>query len=319
MKPDVIVLGDCVIDIFYLIEKLPVNAGDIAISSDLRIRPGGSCNVAIMLRRLGVNVGVIDRFGTDPLSNSLTSELRGLGITVMSKVMGGVITVSNNVVDGHGDHAFIGYVGTNAYLSPEDINEELIASSRALFTNGFSAMSRGTVKETARKAINLALGHGKYLFFDVGPIIEPSSDLYGVVMGLNYHERFVFMNEDEARRLFGRDVRDVQGILAGLDGVFLIKLGAHGAVVIEDNRVIKCPAFRPRFVVNSVGAGDVFDAVFMTGVLRGLDYYEACSLASFLASLKLEYVSVADMPSLTELRARAVSEGLGQLFSRLVD
>lgn len=317
---DVLILGDCVVDLFYNAIRFPIEKNSLVVSRDFRISLGGACNTAVALRRMGLRVGVLDRFGNnDPFSNFLINKLKSMNILILGNKEEGFITISNNLVDEEKNHAFLGHIGTNANLNPEDLKEEVIERVRAVFMNGFNAISLGTIRETAIKALNLVIKHGKYLFFDLGPLIEPSSQLYSTILKLDYDRKYVFMNLSEAINLCRCDKDDITYFLKNFSGVFIVKLGDGGAVIIEHDKILNCPAFKPRRIINSIGAGDVFDAAFLAGILRGLNHKDSCSIANFLASIKLEYMCVEDIPSLGELRTRIESLGLGPLFSGLID
>jgi ketohexokinase len=63
--------------------------------------------------------------------------------------------------------------------------------------------------------------------------------------------------------------------------------GSHGAFALDsENRIHENPAFPPARVVDSVGAGDTFNAGVIDGCVRGLRTEETLSAASQLAGRK---------------------------------
>lgn len=70
---DLIVVSDCVLDIYYIVDKLPIGGagGDFVVSRRTALSPGGACATALLARRLGgLEVAVIDEVGDDPFSEA---------------------------------------------------------------------------------------------------------------------------------------------------------------------------------------------------------------------------------------------------------
>ena len=91
---------------------------------------------------------------------------------------------------------------------------------------------------------------------------------------LEYQLPFVgnfYCDETEARMLTGRDALDAraQVLLEAGPGTVILKQGASGATAFGKGTVVHQPPVVLRDLVDSIGAGDAFDAGCLLGVLEG--------------------------------------------------
>lgn len=90
----------------------------------------------------------------------------------------------------------------------------------------------------------------------------------------------------------GRGYRDPQSFLNNLgpdlDAILVCTWGEAGAVALDrTGRLHSSPAFPPERIVDSVGAGDTFNAGLIDGLLRGYDLEAALGAGCRLAGRKL--------------------------------
>lgn len=297
-KPyDLLVISDCVLDIYYRINKLPINANDLVIADSMAVSPGGSCNVAVVARRLGLNVAVMDKVGNDEFGELLINELRAIEVDAgFIRRCPGVTTVSINIISDDGTHAFLGYPGVNVNLTVHDINTDAFNMAKAIYIGGFNASISERAANELLRIINLAKDKAP-VFLDVGP----ATGNLNLIMRMINESATVFMNKHEAERLFNKPLNEAINLMSRLNVNFVIKLGDEGAVIIHGNEVKRCGAYRQSKVVTTVGAGEAFNAAYIAGVLKGLDPVMACNLGNRVASIRLSYLTPMELPMLMDL------------------
>jgi len=92
----------------------------------------------------------------------------------------------------------------------------------------------------------------------------------------------LFLNEDEAAHLTGTaDPHRAAEAIRPAQATAVVKLGARGAVVRHEGRLIEVEAFPlPGPLRDTVGAGDSFQAAFLYFLLRGLPAAHCAALGS---------------------------------------
>jgi sugar/nucleoside kinase (ribokinase family) len=92
-------------------------------------------------------------------------------------------------------------------------------------------------------------------------------------------------NETEAKSLAGtRDVDEAAKKLHSKVETLVIKLGDAGALGVRGGEVIKVPSL-PVNVIDTVGAGDSFDAGFLYGYLQGWSLEKSLRVAAICGAL----------------------------------
>ncbi|GGP20334.1 sugar kinase [Thermocladium modestius] len=292
---DLIVVSDCVLDIYYIVDKLPIGAGDFVVSRRTALSPGGACATALLARRLGLEVAVIDEVGDDPFSEALIGALKDAGVnTGFMRRIHGFTTVSNDIISSDG-HAFVGYLGVGAGLDLRDLDENALRGSRAVFINGTYAALSGAAADALMELARMARRSSLPVFLDPGPVINERT------RRLVEEADVVLPNEEEVKSLFHASLEEAIHAIRNAGKVFAIKLGRGGAVVIDGNRTIHCGPSSPRSIITTVGAGDAFNAGYVAGMLRGLDPIASCRLANAVASLRLEHLTPLEVPDLGHL------------------
>ncbi len=100
------------------------------------------------------------------------------------------------------------------------------------------------------------------------------------------------VDENEALTITGKDtVEDAADVLSreGLKTI-AIKRGEKGALVKDDKEKVEIPAVPPQQFVDSIGAGNAFDAAFLQGMLEGKDIREAARMGISAATMSIEGV-----------------------------
>lgn len=238
---------------------------------------GADSNVAIGLRRLGVNSSWIGRVGDDALGRRVEREIRAEGVVTRAIIdphrpTGVMLKERRTPV--HSRVSFYRRDSAGSALTPEDVRDEEIAASTLVLVNGvtasLSASARDAVLSVARRAransvsVAFDVNHRSSLWVGADP-----RPLYLEIAGLS---DVVFAGDDEARLLLGTAATSsaalAQGIAALGTGHAVLKGGAAGALAYEGGRNASAPAMAID-PVDTVGAGDAFVAGYLAAMIEG--------------------------------------------------
>lgn len=244
---------------------------------ELRLGHGGAeSNTAIGLARLGHEVAWLGRVGDDEFGAMVLASLRGERVdtaraTVDSDAPTGLM-VRGRDTQGRTQVFYYRTASAGSRLSPEDLDATLISDARVLYITGITPALGAGPKSAVMSALEIARASGVRVAFDP-----------------NYRSKL--WNIDEARPVFEEILAMTDVVLAGLDelqSVFgaseiggaatvladmgpnevVIREGAKGATAFSDGEQFFEPAI-PADLVDPVGAGDAFNAGYLSGLLRG--------------------------------------------------
>ncbi|RAM35633.1 sugar kinase [Arthrobacter globiformis] len=249
--------------------------GPLAHASTMSLGTGGSeSNVAIGLRRLGVQSVWCGRVGADSLGQLVEREIRAEGvdvrITVDPSAPTGLMIKERRTPDAQRVSYYrAGSAGSR--ILPADISQELIAGAGLLHVSGITPALSAQAAATVRHAIEVARAADVPVSFDLnfrGNLwsTEGAGSVYRDLIPL---ADLVFAGEDEAAIAVGPGEPEelAQRIAAFGPSQAVIKLGAAGALALIDGEVFRQAAV-PVSVVDTVGAGDAFVAGYLAELME---------------------------------------------------
>jgi sugar/nucleoside kinase (ribokinase family) len=253
------------------IERVPA-AGELVLCPRLSLSIGGcAANVAIDLARLGVSVGVVGCVGQDYFGRFILDTLAAAGIgTENVRQLADAETSGTLIINVRGeDRRFVHSPGANAHLQAADIPLARVKCAKVLYVGGYHLMP-SLEGEPLAALFRQARAWGVKTVLD---IVMPSADsdwdqLAGVLA-----ETDVFLpNSDEAAVLTGLvdPLAQAERLSESVAGAAVITCGGQGTVVVAGRERLRAAVHLVEYR-GGTGAGDAFDAGFITGLLMGED------------------------------------------------
>jgi sugar/nucleoside kinase (ribokinase family) len=261
INPDLILSGNVVPE-FGQVEKL-VDSAALVIGSSSAIF---ACGAA----RLGLKVAFIGVCGDDAFGRFMLDEMQKRDVDVSHVIVRadgqtGLSVILNQPFDvALGDRAILTHLGLMAELRAVDIPDSLLDQARHLHVASYFLQTnlQPDLPGLFRHARSLGLTTSLDTNYDPSEKWKGFDDLLSVTN--------VFLpNAVEAKSLTGLENIDEAATSLGRKvEVAAIKLGAEGALGVTLSQKIKTTSI-PVKVVDTVGAGDSFDAGFVYGYLQG--------------------------------------------------
>ncbi len=291
INPDLILSGD-VAPVFDQTEKL-VDSAVLTIGSSSVIF---ACGAA----RLGLKVAFIGVCGDDIFGRFMLMEMQKRGVDVSNVIVRADEQTGLSVILNRGvDRAILTHPGLIAALQASDIPEALLRSARHLHVASYFLQT--DLEPGLPDLFRQARAWGLTTSLDTN--YDPSERWTGFDELLSTTDVF-FPNKTEALSIAqSEDVESAAKQLSDRCKLVAIKLGADGALLRRKDETICVPALTVD-IIDTVGAGDTFDAGFLYGYLKGWELEKSLQLATACAALSMRASGgTAAQPTLEEALA----------------
>ncbi len=253
------------------IDRVPA-AGELIVCPRLPLSIGGcASNTAFDLSRLGVPVGVVGCVGQDFFGRFIIDTLAAAQIDVRDiRQLADAETSGTLIINVRGeDRRFIHAAGANSRLEAAHIPLDRVRSAKVLYVGGYLLMP-ALEGEPLASLFRQARAAGVKTVLD---IVIPGPGDHWRKLESALAETDVFLpNSDEAASLTGFDdpVKQAQRFASAGAGAVVITRGAEGSVVVSGKERLRAAGHQVEYK-GGTGAGDAFDAGFITGLLLGED------------------------------------------------
>jgi fructokinase len=232
-----------------------------------RVLGGAPFNVAWHLEAFGLRPLMITRVGAGESGSEVLAAMESWGMDTSGVQRDDVYPTGRVQVELKNSEPTFEILADQAYdhLDGDDAVRSMAGKSFSTLYHG-SLISRGNISRSALTRIKN--GSGIPVFVDVN-LRAPWWDRDEVI-GFVRGARWVKLNETELGLLAGNsDIAAAEAFRVehGLETVIVTR-GSRGAVTVADDGVCEAPPPAEVRVVDTVGAGDAFSAVFILGMAR---------------------------------------------------
>ncbi len=317
--PEIVALGEA------MLVFAPTDVGRLREATHFRrFLAGAEANTAVAFARLGHSVGFIGQVGDDEFGAMIVGLLRAEGVdtTHLRRVPGAFTGIYFKERSGshNAPRVFYYRAGSAAsQLAPDALDPAGFAGARLVHLTGITPALSDSCAEAMRRAITLAREAGARISFDPNyrARLWPREAAAPILREFTAQADIALPNAEEARMVVGEGKSETlaRGFRDLGPQVVAIKLGEAGAVGLQGKAFVRVPAEAVE-VVDPVGAGDVFNAGFLSGVLRGWSIERALKLGVYLGAAVVTGVGDMDrLPDVGELQKwlRAMDDDLANV------
>lgn len=302
----IIVIGSINTDMVVRSSQLPLPGQTVMGHSFMTTGGGKGANQAVAAARLGADVSLIARIGSDAfgemsIENFKKENISTANIYIDSDAPSGVAFI---VVDDRGENIIVVAPGANATLNAKDIQD----AEDVIKTAGIVLFQLEIPMRTVAEGIRLAKKHNRMVMLNPAPAAPiPEEILHSVDL--------ITPNQTEALTLTGIAVDDAVTARGACDifhgmGILtvIITMGEQGAYISSDTYKGLIPGFNAGKVVDTVAAGDTFCGGLAIAIAEGKSLRYAVQFANAAAAL-----------SVTKAGAQASIPGRAEVINLLRD
>jgi sugar/nucleoside kinase (ribokinase family) len=284
--PRVLVIGELNVDVIAVgLQQIPVMGAEV-LTKDCQLTLGSASAIfAVGLARLGSRVTFVSQVGADSFGDFCLRALKREGIStthvLRKKKEKTGVTIS---LSGPRDRALITYLGAIASFKADEFDTSLMRRHRHMHLTSYY-LQHG-LQAAFPTLFKDAKAAGLTTSFD--PNSDPNASWNNSIKKVLRHTDVLFVNQREASELTGlKRIADALKALGQLVPCAVIKLGRKGAVAIQNGEVIKHAGFKIE-AVDTTGAGDSFDAGFVSAYLVGASIQDCLRHGNACGSLSTQ-------------------------------
>lgn len=246
---------------------------------------GSTSNTIHGLARLGIDAGYIGKVSNDEPGRFFQEEMQRYHVTphlLYSDIDTGIATT---FMTPDAERTFATYLGAAATMSANELNPEVFKDYDYLYIEGYLIYNHELIHRLCQIAkdckLKVAMDFGSY------NLVEEQRDFLKDL--LKNHIDIIFANQEEAKAFTGKDDEEALNILSEYCPIAIVKLGAQGSIVRMDGKTTVIPPQDAKRI-DTNGAGDIYAAGFMYGLMKGYDTERCGFIATRLSSAIIETV-----------------------------
>lgn len=305
-KYDVVAIGNAIVDVisqaddaFIASEGLAKNSMQLLFSTEdaealyakmgpgIEASGGSAANTVAGIAALGGRCGFIGQVADDQLGTVFAHDIRAHGIAFDTVVRAGDPPTARCLilVTPDGQRTMNTFLGASQFLPASAIDLDMIADGEILYLEGYlwdPEEPRGAM----RRAIAAAREAGRKVAFtlsDTFCISRHRADFVDLIGRGDID--ILFANEAEILSLMETD--DCEAAIAQAAAqvpLLVVTRSEKGAIAVKDGQRFAVPAAPVEAVIDTTGAGDLFAAGFLAGLVQGRGIEDSLRMGAICAA-----------------------------------
>ena len=289
----------------HLIDEADASRLYASMGPGVEISGGSAANTIVGVASLGGRAHYVGKVRDDQLGDVFGHDLRstGVGFDTAVATSGPPTGRCLILVTADAQRTMCTFLGASNRLSPDDIDEQLIARGRILYLEGYLFDPPGA-QDAFRVAAAMAHTAGRKVSLTLSDPFCVDRHRKAFLDLVERHVDILFANEAEICSLY--EVGDFDSALQRVRGhceTAALTRGLRGSLVVRGDEVHVIDAQRVGDLVDTTGAGDLYAAGVLFGLSRGLDLATCGRLGSLAAAEVISHVGARPAVPLSELAA----------------
>jgi sugar/nucleoside kinase (ribokinase family) len=306
----VLVVGDANVDIIVPFPQIIEASKKEAKFTTPVMQGGGTAgNTAVALARIDVETAFAGTVGNDNYGKFVVEDLKKEGVAVDNLIIDEQLNTVGvfAFIDDTGERYLWGWPREKQAFKEIDKNKlsaDLLADVSWLHSSGMAVVHDTSARWTIKELFKAAYEQGITTSFDLNLRVDNGVlDLEykeAVLEILEYTNYILGSGEDEFPHMGTADWLTNAQQLVRKDRTCIVRNGALGSSAITLDEQVDAPAFHVE-VVDTVGAGDTYNAGFIKGILTGRSLKESLMLGNAVAGYTVSKKGARNCPDSTTL------------------
>ena len=245
---------------------------------DNSMAPGGSAaNTIHGLAKCGVETGFIGFTGNDKVGKFFDDAMKSVGVKPIMFHGDVPSGIAQAIISPDGERTFATHLGAAVLLSDSHLTSDIFKGWDYCYVEGYLIANRQLFK----RAIELAKEAGCKVVLDLASynVVEDNRDF---LLALLPQIDIVFANEEEAKALTHSTPEEALEFIAKNCEIAVVKVGSKGSFIKRGGEIAQVGVNKVN-VIDTTGAGDLYAAGFLAGLINGFDLKRSGELGTCLA------------------------------------
>lgn len=265
---------------------------------------GSAANTIVGVANLGARAAYVGKVKDDEIGQLYVHDIRTAKVAFDTQPAsdGPATGCSYILVTPDGERTMNTYLGAAQELTPADIDPAQIEAASIIYLEGY-LWDPKSAKEAFVKAATIAHGAGRQVALTLSDAfcVDRYRDEFLELMRKRTVD-LIFANEAELHALY--QTSDFDTALKQLQKdtkLGIVTRSEKGCVVASGDGIAAVPAFPIKQMVDTTGAGDLFAAGFLFGLVRNAGFMNAGRLGALAAAEVIQHIGARPQVSLRQL------------------
>ncbi len=246
---------------------------------------GSAANTIHGLAKLGIETAFIGTVGEDEVGDFFYNDMVKNNIIpklIKSKSPSGI---ANAMISKDGERTFGTFLGAAIELSADHLNDKQFADYNILHVEGYLVQNHELLEAVLKTAKN----NGLKISIDLASynVVEDNLDFLKEMV--TKYVDIVFANEEEAKAFTGMEPEDALVEISRVADIAIVKVGKKGSMIKQGDTIVNV-GVKEIEPIDTTGAGDLYAAGFLYGLVHDLGFKKAGEMGSLLASTVIENI-----------------------------
>ena len=265
-----------------LIDEAEFKNLPLGLSIEDTISGGSVANSIVGLSQLGNDVGFIGKINDDKLGQKYEDGLKMEKVNFLysKKIEATPTGTCLILITPDSERTMCTFLGTAGKVNDKDVDANIIKTADITFLEGY-LWDEGEPK----KAFDKAILHSNKVAMSLSDLFCVERHKAQFLELVKNKLDIIFANEQEILSLIGiKSFSEAVDFLKSLKKNIVITRGEKGALAVNKNEVIECSAEKDLNIIDLTGAGDLFAAGYLHGVINNLNTKDSLLKGTELSS-----------------------------------
>ncbi len=264
--------------------KLALKIENETKGSETILASGGSAaNTIHGLAKLGIETGFIGKIGHDNLGDFFRNDIVSAGIKPYiahgNDLTGRAITL----VSPDSERTFATFLGSAIELNTSDLDDIPFSHYSVLHVEGYLVQNLRLVENV----LKIGKLNGLKTSLDLASYNVVQANKEFLKDTIEKYVDIVFANEEEALAITGKNPQEAVEELSLICNIAIVKTGSSGSIIQKGKEQSKIGVIDVQ-CIDTTGAGDLYAAGFLYGLLKNLHISKCGRIGALLAGKVIE-------------------------------